>query len=95
MFDFSKQHIMLIKHQPMEAYFCLHYPSEHGNLCSTMPVEGPLSASPLSGEYGEIDLVSPSPYLVRVPCSSTCHQKSSKHLRPVFAIILFACLLAL
>ena len=65
MVDFSKQHIMLIKHQPMEAYFCLLYPSEHGNLCSTVPVEGPLSASPFSGEYGGIDLVSPSPYLVR------------------------------
>ena len=78
MVDFSKQHIMLIKHQPMEAYFFLLYPSEHGNLCSTVPVEGPLSASPFSfsGEYGGIDLVSPSPYLVRAhnliyPC--TCH----------------------
>ena len=30
------------------------------------PVEGPLSASPFSGEYGGIDLVSPSPYLVNV-----------------------------
>ena len=24
---------MLIKHQPLEAYFCLLYPSEHGSLC--------------------------------------------------------------
>ena len=36
---------MLIKNQPLEAYFCLLYPSEHGNLCSTVPVEGPVSAS--------------------------------------------------
>ena len=65
MVDFSKLYIMLVKHQPLEAYFCLLYPSEHGNLCSTVPVEGPLSASPFSDEYGGIDLVSPSPYLVR------------------------------
>ena len=73
---FLKQHIMLIKHQQMEAYICLLYPSEHGNLCSTVPVEGPLSASPFSGEYGGIDLVSPSPYLVRAHnliYSCTCH----------------------
>ena len=73
---------MLIKQQPMEAYFCLLYPSEHGNLCSTVPVEGPLSASPFSDEYGGIDLVSPSPYLVRAhnliyPC--TCHGLLKMH----------------
>ena len=27
---------------------------------ATVPVEGPVSASPFSGEYGGIDLVSPS-----------------------------------
>ena len=49
MVDFSKLYIMLINHQPLEAYFCLLYPSEHGSLCSTVPVEGPVSASPVSG----------------------------------------------
>ena len=76
MVDFSKLYIMLVKHQPLEAYFCLLYPSEHGNLCSTVPMEGPLSASPFSGEYGGIDLVSPSAYLVRAHnliYSCTCH----------------------
>ena len=57
-------------------FFCLLYPSEHGNLCSTVPVEGPLSVSHFSGEYGGIDFVSPSPYLVRAHnliYSCTCH----------------------
>ena len=74
---------MLIKHQPMEDYFCLLYPSEHGNLCSTVPVEGPLSASPFSGEYGGIDLVSPSPYLVR----------AHNLIYPVRATVSFKCMM--
>ena len=53
--------IMLINHQPLEAYTCLLYPSEHGSLCIDRAVEGPVSTSPFSGNYGGIDLVSPSP----------------------------------
>ena len=72
---------MLINHHPLEAYFCLMYPSEHGNLCSTVPVEGPVFPSPFSDEYGGIDLVSPSPLVnaltlytpVRVTVSFKCH----------------------
>ena len=60
MVDFSKLYIMLIKHQPLEAYFFLLYPSEHGSL-GDRAGGGPVSASPFSGEYGGIDLVSPSP----------------------------------
>ena len=61
MVDFSKLYIMFVKHQPLEAYFCLLYPSEHGSLGIDRAVEGPLSASPFSDEYGGIDLMSPSP----------------------------------
>ena len=61
MVDFSKLYIMLIKHQPLEAYFCLLHLVNMGACESTVPVEGPVSASPFSGEYGGIDLVSPSP----------------------------------
>ena len=49
MVDFSKLYIMLIKHQPLEAYFCLLYPSEHGSLGIDRAVEGLVSASPFSG----------------------------------------------
>ena len=46
MVDFSKLYIMLIKHQPLEAYTFLLYPSEHGSLGIDRAVEGPVSASP-------------------------------------------------
>ena len=64
MVDFSKLYIMLIKHQPLEAYFA-YCNLVNTEAWATVPVEGPLSASPFSGKYGGIDLVSPSPYLVR------------------------------
>ena len=70
MIDFSKLFIMLIKHQPLEAYFFFFFFAcctivNMGACASTVLVEGPVSASPFFGEYGGIDLVSPSPYLVR------------------------------
>ena len=56
MVDFSKLYIMLIKHQPLEAYTCLLYPSEHGSLGIDRAVEGPVSASPFFGKYDGIDM---------------------------------------
>ena len=78
---------MLIKHQPLEAYTCLLYPSEHGSLGIDRAVEGPVSASPrwkglgtlhfkFSGKYGGIDLGRHHHNLVRalnLIYSSTCH----------------------
>ena len=46
MVDFSKLYKHAIKHQPLEAYTFLLYPSEHGSLGINRAVEGPVSASP-------------------------------------------------
>ena len=58
MVDFSKLYIMLIKHQPFEAYTCLLYPSEHGSLGIDCAVEGPMSASPFPINMVELTCVS-------------------------------------
>ena len=50
--------IMLIKHQPPEAYTCLLYPSEHGSLGIYREVEGPVSASPFLVNMVELTWVS-------------------------------------
>ena len=76
MVDFSKMYIMLVKHQPLEAYFCLPYPSEHGSLGIDRAVEGPVSTSPFFCKYGGIDLGRHHHNLVRAHnliYSCTCH----------------------
>ena len=84
---FQNYMIMLINHQPLEAYTCLLYHSEHGSLGIDRAVEGPVSASPwwkglgplhstFSGKYGGIDLCRHHHNLVRARnliYSCTCH----------------------
>ena len=50
--------IMLINHQPLEAYTCLLYPNEHGSLGIDLAVEGPVSASPFPVNMVELTCVS-------------------------------------
>ena len=57
MVDFQNYMIMLIKHQPLEAYTCLLYPSEHGSLGIDRAVEGPVSASPFPVNMVELTWV--------------------------------------
>ena len=84
MVDFSNLYIMFVKHQPMEAYFAYFtlvntgtcaQPCRWKDLC-------PRHLFHFSGEYGGIDLVSSSPYIVRAhnliyPC--TCHGLLQMH----------------
>ena len=68
--------IMLIKHQPLEAYTCLLYPSEHGSLGIDHAVEGPVSASPFPVNMVELILCRHHHNLVRalnLIYSCTCH----------------------
>ena len=61
MVDFSKLMIMLINHQPLEAYTFLLYPSEHGSLCIDRAIGRTCVRITFSGKYGGIDLMSSSP----------------------------------
>ena len=56
MVAFSKLYKHTIKHQPLEAYTCLLYPSEHGSLGIDRAVEGPVSASPFPVYMVELTL---------------------------------------
>ena len=58
MVDFLKLYKHAIKHQPLEAYTCLLYPSEHGSLGIDLAVEGPVSASPFPVNMVELTCVS-------------------------------------
>ena len=53
---FQNYMIMLIKHQPLEAYTCLLYPSEHGSL--GIDRAGGMTCVRITffGKYGGIDL---------------------------------------
>ena len=77
MVDFSKLYIMLIKHQPLEAYFCLLYPSEHGSPGDRAGGRTWVRITIFfSGEYGGIDLGRHHHNLVRAHnliYSCTCH----------------------
>ena len=77
MVDFFETYInMLIKHQPLEAYTCLLYPSEHRSLGIDGAVEGPVFASPFSVNMVELTLCRHHHNLVRAHnliYHSTCH----------------------
>ena len=55
---FQNYMIMLIKHQPLEAYTCLLYPNEHESLGIDRTVEGPMSASAFPLNMVELTCVS-------------------------------------
>ena len=68
--------IMLINHQPLEAYTCLLCHSEHGSLGIDRAVEGPVSASPFPVNMVELTLCRHHHNLVRalnLIYSSMCH----------------------